>query len=66
MECANVRFASRCGRGRAIRPHRCVAFCKRYTTMRSNQLSAAATARKLHARALYARARKLARASNAQ
>eukprot|EP00974_Lingulodinium_polyedra_P028589 2753825-Lingulodinium_polyedra.AAC.1 len=33
MECANVRFASRYGRGRSIRPHRCVAFCKRCTKM---------------------------------
>eukprot|EP00974_Lingulodinium_polyedra_P069580 6736274-Lingulodinium_polyedra.AAC.1 len=49
MECASVRFASRCGGGRSIPPHLCVAFFKRYTKMPPNRLSAAAAAHKPHA-----------------
>eukprot|EP00974_Lingulodinium_polyedra_P039702 3809270-Lingulodinium_polyedra.AAC.1 len=37
MKRASVRFASRCGSGRSIQPNHCVAFCKRYTMMRSKQ-----------------------------
>eukprot|EP00974_Lingulodinium_polyedra_P104038 10070090-Lingulodinium_polyedra.AAC.1 len=55
MECANVRFASRCGGGQSIRPYRCVTLDKRYTTTRSNRSSATAPARKSHAHALHAR-----------
>eukprot|EP00974_Lingulodinium_polyedra_P080264 7775228-Lingulodinium_polyedra.AAC.1 len=55
MECASVRFASRCGRGRWIRPHHRATLCKRCTMMRSNRPSAAAVARESHARALHAR-----------
>eukprot|EP00974_Lingulodinium_polyedra_P069335 6713233-Lingulodinium_polyedra.AAC.1 len=62
MECASVRFASRCGGAQSIRPHRCVTFEQRYTTMRLNRPIAAATACKSRARALHVRTRKLARA----
>eukprot|EP00974_Lingulodinium_polyedra_P112379 10871750-Lingulodinium_polyedra.AAC.1 len=37
VECASVRLASRRGGGRSIRPHRCAAFAKCYTMMRSNR-----------------------------
>eukprot|EP00974_Lingulodinium_polyedra_P065054 6288728-Lingulodinium_polyedra.AAC.1 len=40
-----VRFASRCGGGRQMQSHHCVAFAKRHTMMRLRSLSAAATAR---------------------
>eukprot|EP00974_Lingulodinium_polyedra_P089677 8695402-Lingulodinium_polyedra.AAC.1 len=40
-----VRLASRCGGGRQMQPHRCVAFAKRDTMMWLRWLSAAATAR---------------------
>eukprot|EP00974_Lingulodinium_polyedra_P040580 3897971-Lingulodinium_polyedra.AAC.1 len=45
VECARVRFASRCGSGRSTRPHHCAAFAKRYTMTQSNQPSATAAAR---------------------
>eukprot|EP00974_Lingulodinium_polyedra_P010987 1057614-Lingulodinium_polyedra.AAC.1 len=34
VECASVRFASRCNGGRSIRPHGCVAFQQRCAAMR--------------------------------
>eukprot|EP00974_Lingulodinium_polyedra_P132320 11221272-Lingulodinium_polyedra.AAC.1 len=49
MERASVRCASRCVSGRSIRSHRCTTFAKRCTTM--SRPSAAAAARKSHARA---------------
>eukprot|EP00974_Lingulodinium_polyedra_P120727 11176216-Lingulodinium_polyedra.AAC.1 len=42
MECARVRFVSRSGGRRLIRPHHCAAFYRRYTMMRSNRPCAAA------------------------
>eukprot|EP00974_Lingulodinium_polyedra_P122875 11184588-Lingulodinium_polyedra.AAC.1 len=62
MARASARFANRCRNGRRVRPHRCATFCKCCTKMRSNRPSAGATARKSHAHALRARARKLAHA----
>eukprot|EP00974_Lingulodinium_polyedra_P065921 6377344-Lingulodinium_polyedra.AAC.1 len=50
-----MRLASRCGGGRSIQPHHRAAFRKRNGMMRPNRPSAAATARKSHARALHAR-----------
>eukprot|EP00974_Lingulodinium_polyedra_P043049 4133124-Lingulodinium_polyedra.AAC.1 len=37
VECARVRFASRCHSERSIRPHHYAAFLKRCTRMRSNR-----------------------------
>eukprot|EP00974_Lingulodinium_polyedra_P001015 94618-Lingulodinium_polyedra.AAC.1 len=51
-----MRFAGRCGGARWVRPHRCVAFCKRGAAIGSNRTSAVAAARKSHVRALHARA----------
>eukprot|EP00974_Lingulodinium_polyedra_P049175 4726744-Lingulodinium_polyedra.AAC.1 len=62
MERANGRCPSRYCGARSIRPHCCATVCKRCATMRLNRPPAAATARESHARALHARARKLARA----
>eukprot|EP00974_Lingulodinium_polyedra_P029934 2883594-Lingulodinium_polyedra.AAC.1 len=45
MEYANVRYARRYGRGRSVRPHHCVTFCKRCAMMRSDRPFAAAMAR---------------------
>eukprot|EP00974_Lingulodinium_polyedra_P007882 750582-Lingulodinium_polyedra.AAC.1 len=60
MKRTTVQFASRYDGARSIRPHHCVAFCKRCATMRLNRPSVAKTALHSHARALHARARKLA------
>eukprot|EP00974_Lingulodinium_polyedra_P098343 9532389-Lingulodinium_polyedra.AAC.1 len=62
MEHANLRFATCNDGGRLIRSHRCAMFAKRCAPMRSSRPSAAATARKLHARAPHAHASFLARA----
>eukprot|EP00974_Lingulodinium_polyedra_P062021 5987139-Lingulodinium_polyedra.AAC.1 len=59
VQCAGVRFASRCGRGRSVRLHSCVACCERYTAMRSNWPSAATAARGSHVRAFHAGASEL-------
>eukprot|EP00974_Lingulodinium_polyedra_P074665 7235606-Lingulodinium_polyedra.AAC.1 len=45
MECANARYASRCGDGRSMRPHLCATFVKCRTTVRSNARCAASTRR---------------------
>eukprot|EP00974_Lingulodinium_polyedra_P086676 8402001-Lingulodinium_polyedra.AAC.1 len=64
-ECASVRFASLRDSARSIRPHRCLAFSTRYTTMRSHRPSASVAQGKSRNRAFRARARKLARAWSA-
>eukprot|EP00974_Lingulodinium_polyedra_P022233 2147540-Lingulodinium_polyedra.AAC.1 len=51
VERACVRFVSRCGGGRSIRPHQCAALSKRNSMMRSTRPFNAAADRILHARA---------------
>eukprot|EP00974_Lingulodinium_polyedra_P123203 11185898-Lingulodinium_polyedra.AAC.1 len=66
MECASVRFASRCGGETPIRSHPCAEFNTCCAMMRSSRSSAAVAARELHARARHARARQLACAWSAR
>eukprot|EP00974_Lingulodinium_polyedra_P102850 9957366-Lingulodinium_polyedra.AAC.1 len=54
MECARVRFTSRRGGGRSIRPHHCARFLKPCAMLRSKRLSTTTAARKSHARVLHA------------
>eukprot|EP00974_Lingulodinium_polyedra_P041583 3993736-Lingulodinium_polyedra.AAC.1 len=56
MECASVRFVSRCDGETSIRPRHCTAFSKRCAMARSSRRFAAAAARKSHVCALRARA----------
>eukprot|EP00974_Lingulodinium_polyedra_P108942 10543647-Lingulodinium_polyedra.AAC.1 len=51
MDCATVRFASRCGDGSSIRPHCSATLAKRCTTMRSDRPSRTSCARQNMARA---------------
>eukprot|EP00974_Lingulodinium_polyedra_P116072 11157806-Lingulodinium_polyedra.AAC.1 len=62
MERASARSASRRGCETSVRSHHCAEFVKRCAMTRSSRRFAATTAREPHARALRARARKLARA----
>eukprot|EP00974_Lingulodinium_polyedra_P052253 5027524-Lingulodinium_polyedra.AAC.1 len=57
MKRANVRFAGRCAKGTSIQPRQRATFAQRCKMMRSNRCVAAATARKLHTRALHAHAK---------
>eukprot|EP00974_Lingulodinium_polyedra_P056039 5389198-Lingulodinium_polyedra.AAC.1 len=45
MDCASVRFASRLGGGRSVRPHRCASSLKCRTTTRPFARRAASTRR---------------------
>eukprot|EP00974_Lingulodinium_polyedra_P123662 11187665-Lingulodinium_polyedra.AAC.1 len=56
VECTSVQSVSRCGNEQSIRPHHCATRQKRCAMMRSRRPSAAATARKPHARAHNAQA----------
>eukprot|EP00974_Lingulodinium_polyedra_P032248 3106211-Lingulodinium_polyedra.AAC.1 len=58
MECASVRFASRCGGRRLIRPDLCAALAACCAAMRLDRPSAAAAACKSHVCASHARAGK--------